>query len=96
MVGMTNEQESEILRRIEEGLSDGSRYTDIGSAKKRAAWKVVVGVVPAINEQQAREIIEVWVRSKVLVSRSYQNAQSYKEEEGLWKNEVDIPDFVAE
>jgi hypothetical protein len=96
MVGMTNEQEKEILRRIEEGLADGSRYTDIGSAKKRAAWKVVEDVVPAINEQQAREIIKVWVRSKVLVSRKYQNQGSYKEEEGLWKNGADIPDFVAE
>jgi hypothetical protein len=96
MVGMTNEQEQKILGRIEEGLADGSRYTDIGSAKKRAAWKVVVDVVPAINEQQAREIIKVWVRSKVLVSRKYQNKESYKDEEGLWKNEADIPDFGVE
>jgi hypothetical protein len=89
MVGITNEQEREILSRIEQGLSDGSRYTDIGSAKKRAAWKVVVDVVPGINEQQAREIIKVWVRSKVLVSRKYQNLESYKEEEGLWKAVAD-------
>jgi hypothetical protein len=92
MVGMTNEQEKEILGKIEEGLADGSRYTDIGSAKKRAAWKVVVDVVPAINEQRAREIIKVWVRTKVLESRTYRNAEARKDEEGLWRSvQEDVP-----
>jgi hypothetical protein len=92
LVGMTNEQEREILSRLEEGLSDGSRYTDVSSAKKRAAWKVVVDVVSGINEHQAREIIKVWVKTKVLVSKTYRNSEARKDEEGLWKGvQEDVP-----
>jgi hypothetical protein len=93
MVDMTNEQEREILSRIEKGLSDGSRYTDVRSAKKRAAWKAVVDVVPTVNEQQAREIIKVWVRTKVLVCKRYRNLEARKDEEGLWKGVADDVPF---
>jgi hypothetical protein len=44
----------EILNKIEEGMEDGRRYTHATNAKTRAAWKVVVDVVPALNEKQAR------------------------------------------
>jgi hypothetical protein len=85
MGGMSNAQMDEILAKIDKGLADGSRYTDSSSAKKRAAWKVVVDVVPGATEKQAREIIKTWIRNKVLVSKEYQNPESYKEEEGLWR-----------
>jgi hypothetical protein len=87
MGGVSNEQMDEILDRINKGMADGSRYTDSGSAKKRAAWKVVVDVVPSLNEQRAREIIKRWVGNKVLVSRNYQNPTTYKEEDGLWRED---------
>jgi hypothetical protein len=89
--GVSNEQELEILNRIEKGLSDGSRYSDGSGARKRAAWKVVVDVVPELNEQQARELIKVLVKSKVLVSRQYHNPDARKDEDGLWKG---VPDDV--
>jgi len=85
MGGVSDAQMDDILEKIEEGLPDGRRYTDASSAKARAAWKVVVDVVPGINEKQAREIINTWVKKKVLESRAYENLESRKEEMGLWK-----------
>jgi hypothetical protein len=46
---------------------------------------------PNLNEQQAREIIKTWVKNKVLEVRTYKNPKSYKEEEGLWRADVEIP-----
>jgi hypothetical protein len=69
MQGVTDEQMDKIIATIDAGLPDGSRYSDVSSAKKRAAWKVVVDMVPGKSEQQAREIIRIWVSNGVLVSR---------------------------
>jgi len=91
MGGMSDAEMEDILNRIEKGFPDGSRYTNSPSAKTRAAWKVVVEVIPEKNEQQAREIIKTWISKKVLEHRTYQNPKSYKEEEGLWRSDVEIP-----
>jgi hypothetical protein len=53
MRGIDEAQMDEILARIDEGMDDGARYTDSSSAKTRAAWKVVVDVVPGVEEAQA-------------------------------------------
>jgi hypothetical protein len=89
MFGLSNAQAKEILDKIEEGMEDGRRYSHVSSAKTRAAWKVIVDVEPKINEKQAREIIKVWMKSKVLVSKSYRNEKDRKDEEGLWR---DVPE----
>jgi hypothetical protein len=91
MFGLNNEQQSEILQKIGEGMGDGRRYTHVSSAKVRAAWKVIVDVEPKINEKQAREIIKAWMKGKVpvLVSKSYHNEKDRKDEEGLYRNGVD-------
>jgi len=91
MGGMSDAEMEDILNRIEKGFPDGSRYTNSPSAKTRAAWKVVVEVIPEKNEQQAREIIKTWISKKVLEHRTYQNPKTYKDEEGLWKCDVEIP-----
>ena len=91
MGGMSDAEMEDILNRIEKGFPDGSRYTNSPSAKTRAAWKVVVDVIPEKNEQQAREIIKTWISKKVLEHRTYQNPKTYKEEEGLWKSDGEIP-----
>jgi hypothetical protein len=89
MFGLSNAQVAKILNIIGEGMENGSRYTHVGSAKSRAAWKVVVDVEPKLNQKQAGEVIKTWMKEKVLVSKPYQNPQTYKEEEGLWQNGVD-------
>jgi RecA-family ATPase len=89
MFGLSNAQVVEILKRIEEGMEDGRRYTHVSSAKTRAAWKVVVDVEPKLDEKQAREIIRAWMKDKVLVSKEYRNEKDRKDEEGLWRNGVD-------
>jgi hypothetical protein len=85
MGAISDEKMDEILDRINEGLPDGVRYTHAGSAKTRAAWKVVVDVVPSVMEEQAREIINTWVKNGVLVSNTYHNSKVRKDEDGLWK-----------
>ena len=70
MGGMSDAEMEDILNRIEKGFPDGSRYTNSPSAKTRAAWKVVVDVLPEKNEQQAREIIKTWISKKILEHRT--------------------------
>jgi ribosomal silencing factor RsfS len=89
MFGLSNKQVVEILNKIREGMEDGRRYTHATNAKTRAAWKVVVDVVPALNEKQAREIIKTWMKEKVLVLKTYRNEKDRKDEEGLRRNGVD-------
>ena len=92
MGGINEQQMDEILDRIHKGLDNGRRYSDAPTAKTRAAWKVVVDVVPKVNEKQAREIVKMWVKTKVLVSKPYRNEADRKDEDGLWKGEgFDMP-----
>jgi hypothetical protein len=51
----------------------------------------VVDVIPEKNEQQAREIIKTWISKKILEHRTYKNPKTYKDEEGLWRSDVEIP-----
>jgi AAA domain len=60
-----------ILSEIDEGLADGSRYSDAPNAKKRAAWKVVLKHATAKSEHQAREIVRTWVETGLLVTEEY-------------------------
>jgi AAA domain len=75
---------NQILTDIEDGLSDGNRYTDASKAGDREAWKVVVKHAPHKSERQAREIIRTWVQNDVLVSKSYDNPRTRKQVKGLW------------
>jgi AAA domain/CHC2 zinc finger len=85
-----------ILDKIEEGPSEGERYTHASGAKKRAAWRVIVETVPQKPEAQAREIIAAWVRSGLLEARDYHSATERKDVGGLWVNAVKRPGTVQE
>jgi hypothetical protein len=72
-----------ILTAIDAGLADGNRYTDAPKAGDRAAWKVVQEHVPQKTEQQAREIIRIWVKNGPLISDNYTNPVTRKNVKGL-------------
>jgi hypothetical protein len=72
-----------ILTQIDAGLPDGNRYSDTPSAKKRAAWKVVVDEMPEKSEAQAREIIKAWVKKGLLERYEYENPATRKQVDGL-------------
>ena len=72
-----------ILTEIDKGLPDGNRYTNAPKADDRAAWKVVAQHAPDKTEGQAREIIKVWVKNRVLISEEYENPTTRKTVKGL-------------
>jgi hypothetical protein len=82
--GLDASRINQILDWIEAGMPDGNRYSADGNAKKRAAWQVVLDVVPEKSEAQAREIIKTWVKTGLLVVREYQNPADFKKAKGLY------------
>ena len=81
-----DDQMKKILADIDKGLEDGSRYSDAQAATTRAAWRVVVKHIPKKTEKQAKEIINTWVKNKVLLSEEYHNPKARKSELGLKEN----------
>jgi hypothetical protein len=79
-----------ILDAIDAGL-DGRRYSAAPSAKKRAAWKVVVERAPHKTDAQAREIIKTWVANGTLVSREYDDPVDRKPADGLFVDPLKRP-----
>lgn len=83
---------NEILDEIDAGLDSGTRrYVHGGAAEDRAAWKVVTRHVPALNEQQARDIISTYLKNGVLAHRKYYDPKDRKERQGLYLNEARRP-----
>jgi DNA polymerase len=82
--GLDDQHINLILDKIDAGLPDGNRYSADGNAKKRAAWKVVVEVMPEKSKAQAVEIIKTWVKGGLLISRTYENPVERKEAGGLY------------
>jgi hypothetical protein len=80
-----------ILDKMGAGLPDGNRYSGARSAKKRAAWKVIVEEMPEKAEAQAREIIKAWLKSGLLISREYENPIDRKSAEGLFVDPAKRP-----
>jgi hypothetical protein len=81
---------NQILTVIDTGLPDGNRYTD-APRSERAAWMVVVEHAPTKTEAQAREIIRVWIKNKVLVHRDYINPETRKAVKGLYLDTTKRP-----
>jgi hypothetical protein len=77
-------QVNQILNDIDAGLPDGNRYTDAPNATERAAWRVIVKIIPKKPEGVARKIIRMWRASGLLVLRDYHNAAARKDIKGLW------------
>jgi hypothetical protein len=82
--GLSYAKLNEILTAIDAGLEGGSRYSDHGSAKGRAAWKVVQAHAPDKTEKQCRAIIAGWVASGTLESREYEDAKRREMIHGLY------------
>ena len=73
-----------ILDTIDAGLPDGNRYTNAAKAGEREAWRVIAEHAPEKIEAQGREIISTWVKTGVLVVKSYQNPKTTKSVKGLY------------
>jgi AAA domain len=75
---------NQILTDIEAGPSDGVRYSDGPNAKTTAVWQVVARHCPSKSEAACRQIISAWIKSGLLVRRSYHNKAARREATGLW------------
>jgi hypothetical protein len=82
---------NEILTAIDKGLEDGSRYSDRGAAKDRAAWQVVVQHAPEKTEKQARQIVRTWVKNGVLMVEEYDDPVRREKVKGLRVNPAKRP-----
>lgn len=76
-------------------MADGERYIDLASAKKRAAWPIVVGMAPHKTEEQAKQIIRAWLNSGVLVREDYHSEKDRKDVKGLVVNAAKRPGTVV-
>jgi hypothetical protein len=72
-----------ILDEIEQGMSNGQRFSNAAKADTRAAWRVVTKHCPDKTKEQAREILGTWVRSGVLYEATYNDPIERKERTGL-------------
>ena len=77
--------QDQIIAAIDKGLPNGSRYTDAPRVEARAAWKIVVEHAPGKTKQQAREIIQAWVRNGALERYQYDDPTIRKPATGLKK-----------
>jgi phage/plasmid primase-like uncharacterized protein len=72
-----------ILTEIDQGLPDGSLYSNQPKVGDRAAHLVVQRHLPDKTEGQAREIIRTWIKNGVLLSVDYQDPATRKTRKGL-------------
>jgi hypothetical protein len=76
-----------ILNTLDRGLGDGDYYSaHNNAAADRAAWAVVTQHVPHKSEEQARSIIQRWIKSGLLYKFSYKSPQTRKPVQGLRVN----------
>ena len=80
-----------ILDRIDAGFGDGRRYSPSPQAKERAAWPLVAAAVPSINETQARQVINTWVKNQLLLKQPYRDPHERREVDGLYVNATKRP-----
>jgi hypothetical protein len=80
-----------ILTVIDNGLPDGTRYSDHSRADDRAAWRVVHKHAPQKTEKQAKEILKAWLKSGLLYSCEYHNPVTRKPVNGLRVDPVKRP-----
>lgn len=84
LAGLSNQVLNEILSDIEAGLPDGNRFTDASNAGERAAWLVLEKHITGKSEAACRQIIKKWVKSGLLIRRTYDNPATRKSVIGLW------------
>lgn len=74
---------NDILTAIDQGMPDGSRYSQANAARERAAWRVVIERAPEKTEKQAKEIIRTWVATGLLLEHEYDNRGRREPSKGL-------------
>ncbi|MBR0907609.1 AAA family ATPase [Bradyrhizobium liaoningense] len=84
-----------MLTEIDRGLPDGTFYTAGPNASTRAAWQVVIRHAPAKSEQEARKIIQTWLRSGLLVEFEYSNPETRKTVRGLRVDDAKRPGTIC-
>lgn len=82
--GLNDLMLNQILNDIDAGLPDSNRYTDAPNVIERAAWRVVEKHCPGKSEAACRQIIKLWVKSGLLIRRTYENKVTRKPAIGLW------------
>jgi hypothetical protein len=74
------------LTEIDDGMSNGQRFSDASAAQDRAAWKVVQRHCPGKTEGQCREIVKTWLKTGVLYREEYDDPIDRKPRGGLRVN----------
>jgi AAA domain len=80
------ETEVEIIRRIDNGMENGQRYSPANAAKARAAWSVVKEMAPKLSVKQCRKVIDSWIKDGKLVDRNYQDPVTRHQVKGLFRS----------
>jgi hypothetical protein len=81
--GLASATLNAALTDIDNGMSNGQRYSAAGPARDRAAWRVVQKHCPDRTEAQCREIINTWVKNGVLYDADYEDPVDRKSRKGL-------------
>lgn len=79
------------LTEIDEGLSNGQRYSGAPNAKERAAWPVVQKHCSGKSEGQCREMIRTWIKTGLLYSKDYTDPIDRKDRAGLYVDSTKRP-----
>lgn len=84
-----------MLTEIDRGLPDSTFYTAAPNASTRAAWQVVRKHAPEKSEQEARKVIQTWLRSGLLVEFEYNNPETRKTVKGLRVDNAKRPGTIC-
>jgi hypothetical protein len=84
-----------VLRLINAGTPDGRRFSATPQAKDRAAWRLVQTAVPALTDKAAQEVIDSWLRTKVLESRTSRDPLNRRHHPGLFVTLLEDPAQVS-
>jgi hypothetical protein len=80
-----------VLRLINAGTPDGRRFSAAPQAKDRAAWRIVQTAVPSLTDKAAQDVIDSWLRTKVLETRSYRDPVDRRHYPGLFVTPLEEP-----
>ena len=61
--GLDNPLLNRILDDLDAGMPNGQRYSHVGAAGKRAAWRIVQKHCPDKDEKQCRAVILAWIKA---------------------------------
>jgi hypothetical protein len=84
-----------ILDDIAGKLANGQRYSNHGSAKDRAAWKVVQFHCPTKAPAACKEMIKHWLKTGVLFNDEYDDPVHRDKRQGLFVDDSKRPKIKA-